>query len=88
MAKKDDLACDFCLCPELLCADDGQRGLIGFITEEYIVEGKNIYLKNLELYSYNLVRDTLLDIASTGRISKKNTKKIELYFLKEWINQL
>ena len=83
VAKKDDVICDFCLCPELLCADDGQKGLIGFITEEYIVEGKNIFLKDLEPYSYNLVRNTLLDIASTGRISKKNTEKIELYPLKE-----
>ncbi len=40
VAKKDDVICDFCLFPELLCADGGRKGLIRFITEEYIVEGK------------------------------------------------
>jgi len=51
VAKKDDVPCDICLCPKLLCAEDGQKGLIGFISKKHVAEGENLFLKDLEPYS-------------------------------------
>ncbi len=77
VVSADDIICVSCLCPEELCDDDGQKGLIGVITRKY-KDGKNPLLKNINPNLYNLVRNCLVDISSTGAISEKIKNDIKL----------
>lgn len=80
--SKDDIVCVSCLCPEELRDDDGQKGLIGFITRKYETSEKNPLLKNIDPNLYNLVRNCLVDINSTRVISEKIKHEIKVLELK------
>ena len=69
--NKNDLVCISCLCPKDLCADDGQKGLVGVIARKYEDAGGNPLLKNIDSNLYKLVRNCLLDIHFTGKISER-----------------
>lgn len=77
-----DSICKYCLCPRLLCDNDGLKGLIGLITlKEESFDGTQFLLKNLDKDLYNLIRSCLLDISSTGKISERIKHKINAFSL-------
>ena len=76
--NKSELVCSNCLCPKDLCADDGQKGLIGFIARKYKNGGGNSLVKNIDPNLYKLVRTCLLDIHFTGKISDRVKNNIRL----------
>ncbi len=71
--KNNEIECSECVIPEILCRDDGYKGLIGCIFEKF----GNISLKRVGRDEYSLVRESLMDILKDGKLSLNTTHKIK-----------
>ncbi len=72
--QEKEEGCSQCKIPEIICSDDGYKGLIGYIFIKY----GNELLKNIGNREYNLVRESLLNLSKNGIISLNIVKKIKI----------
>ena len=72
-AKTNGFDCSKCKIPKIICNEDGNKGLIGFIFSKY----GNIFSKDIDKKEYDLIRCSLIDLSKNGEISPLVKKKIE-----------
>ena len=70
--------CKICKVPDILCDEDGKKGLIGYLANKY----GNIFLKDLSDKDYELVRRALSELTGRGELDSKTIKTIKVHIIK------
>ncbi|MGV9172796.1 MAG: hypothetical protein ACOC35_09545 [Promethearchaeia archaeon] len=65
--------CSNCKIPKILCDKDGQEGFIGFLAQKY----GNIFLKDMSDKEYKLLRQSLMELKTSGQIRLSTKKNLE-----------
>lgn len=65
--------CSKCSILKIICDEEGNKGLIGFVFSRY----GNDFLKNIDKVEYELIRQALIEISNHGKISSSLKNKIK-----------
>jgi len=74
-------SCTKCRIPIILCSNKGTKGFIGFLFSNY----KNCFLREIKSEYYNLMRNSLICISKTGKISLEKESKIRCHIRNEFL---
>ena len=66
--------CSKCRIPKIICDQEGNNGLIGFVFSKY----GNDFLKNIDKKEYELIRQILIQVSKYGKISSDLENKINI----------
>lgn len=72
--------CATCRIPIILCNNKGTKGFIGFLFSLY----KNCFLREIKSEYYKLMRESLICISKTGKISLEIDSTIRCHIRKEF----
>lgn len=70
--KNETISCDLCTINKCICDNDGKSGLVGYIFSKY----GNVFLKDIGVSEYNLIRKALTELKANGVLSKDLLLKI------------
>lgn len=70
--------CKVCKIPNILCDEDGKKGLIGHLAHKY----GNIFLKDIADEDYKMVRRALLDLKNYAQLASATEKGIRALIIK------
>lgn len=66
------VTCDECLCPQSICDNDGNKGLIGYFKNKY----GNIYLCDFDRKDYTFMIKILTQLSNNGFLNEDYKRKI------------
>ena len=67
--------CQICLCPNLICSERGEAGLLKYIKNQY---GDNLKIKDFYTkLEYNLMIECLNDLIQMGKLGEKTENNVK-----------